>query len=92
MDPFIRKFKIQTVKAQLAALRLECASPVQKFETEGLRDEYRARMVHRLENAMKESHALQMNLEQLIAISRGVASESIADSSLLEMQERVAVE
>jgi hypothetical protein len=84
MDPLICRFKIQTLKAQLAALRLECASLAQKFETEGLKDEHRAPMVRRLENAMKESHALQMNLEQLIAISRAVASESIADSSLLE--------
>jgi hypothetical protein len=63
---------------------LECASLAQRFETEGLSDEHRAIMVRRLENAMKESHALQMNLEQLIAISRGVASESIHDRSLLE--------
>jgi hypothetical protein len=84
VDPLLRRFKIQTVKAQLAALRLECAALAQKFETEGLRDEHRAMMVRRLENAMKESHTLQMNLEQLIAISRGAASESLDDCSLLE--------
>jgi hypothetical protein len=83
VDPFLRRFKIQTVKAQLAALRLECASLAQKFETEGLKEEHRA-SVRRFENAMKESHALQMQLEKLIAISRGAASESINDRSLLE--------
>lgn len=84
MDPLLRRFEIQTVKAQLTALRLECASLAQKFETEGVREEHRASMVRRLESAMKQSHALQMNLEQLIATSRGVESESIADRSLLE--------
>jgi hypothetical protein len=41
-------------------------------------------MVRRWENAMKESHAMQLKLEQLIAISRRVQSESMADGSLLE--------
>jgi hypothetical protein len=85
VDPLLRRFKIQSVKAQLAALRLECASLAQKFETEGVREEHRDSMVRRFENAMKESHALQMQLEKLIAISRGAASESINDSSLLEV-------
>ncbi len=63
MDPLLRRFKIQSVKAQLAALRLECASLAQKFETEGLKEEHRGSSVRRFENAMKESHALQMQLE-----------------------------
>ncbi len=84
MEPFLHRLKIQSVKAQLTALRLECASLAHKFEAGGLTDEHKAVMVRRWENALQESHALQTNLEQLIAAWRATKSDSTTDGSLLE--------
>jgi len=63
LESIIHKMKIQMLKAQLASRRYICASLANEFEIRALTGGRRAALVHRLDNALKKKHAVQLLLD-----------------------------
>ena len=63
LESIIQMLRIEMLKAQLASRRYICASLANEFETSTLTECQRAALVHRMDNALKESHAVQLTLD-----------------------------
>jgi hypothetical protein len=65
MESVIRKLRIQTYKAQLAACDLECVALKKDLDRADLPEYQMLAMGHRLDEATKESLSLQFMLSHL---------------------------
>ncbi len=65
MESSFRKLRIQFLRAELELRRLNCQSLASKFERRPLAYEERAELLHRWEDALKESQLLQALLDMV---------------------------
>lgn len=73
MDPVIRKLKIQTLRAQLEACRLQTIAFAKEYEA-SLTPEEKDEIAGRWDRAMKEEHFFKLALELLEKEPNGLAA------------------